>query len=100
MDAARLRQMGSAGRRAGARDQDIAQPMPILQGTASMPTDRQYGCAEDGCDCETPNSVLSGKTPDNHNQTNGYEMKNDGHDPVCRPCSSLWRFSELQVSCY
>ena len=22
--------------------------------------DRQYGCAEDGCDCETPNAKISG----------------------------------------
>ena len=22
--------------------------------------DRQYGCAEDGCDCETPNAKVSG----------------------------------------
>ena len=37
MDAARLRQMGSAGRRAGARDQDIAQPMPILRAQHRCP---------------------------------------------------------------
>ena len=23
--------------------------------------DRQYGCAEDGCDCETPNAKVSGR---------------------------------------
>jgi len=24
--------------------------------------DKQYGCAEDGCDCETPNAELSGRS--------------------------------------
>lgn len=25
--------------------------------------DKQYGCAEDGCDCETPNAALTGHRP-------------------------------------
>ena len=30
-------------------------------GHDALAHDKQYGCAEDGCDCETPNAVAQGR---------------------------------------
>ena len=37
--------------------------------------DRQYGCAEDGCDCETPNADVTGLAP----------AKEVNHEAISRP---------------
>ena len=80
--------------RASARDQFAMAVLPALIGIC-VNDDRKGQTYEEYCAAAAYAFADAMMLARRQNQTNGVWNENDGHDPVYRLCSSLWRYSEL-----